>query len=457
MLQGLALVALLIGAVAFIIVATAKLELHAFLTLLVAAYGTGLIAGVDPKKVATLVTDGFGSVLGYIGIVILAGTIIGTTLERSGAAIVIAETILGLVGEEHTTEVMAVTGSIVSIPVFCDSGFVILSGLNRAVAERSSLSLSTLGVALAGGLYVTHVFVPPTPGPIAAAGILGADVGLVMLTGLLVSVPVVFVAAKWADAVASNYHIDPNPETTIEDIKSEYGDLPSPTASFAPLLVPIALITLGSIASYPEAGNPAFVTGAPQRWLLFLGDPAVALVIGAFVAFGMVPTYKDEITDEWVSDGITNAAVILAVTGAGGAFGSVLAALPLKAFVQNTFGGLGVGLLAAFVIAAALKTALGSSTVAILTTASLVAPLLGSLGLASQWGKVFAVLAIGAGSMTVSHANDSYFWIITEFTDMEPQTAYQAWTLATLALGLASIVWIVVLRNAVQVSASLVG
>ncbi|WP_137283416.1 GntP family permease [Halorussus salinisoli] len=450
MLDGIPLVLLLAAAVGFIIVATAKLDLHAFLTLLLAAYGTALFAGIDPKKAASLVTDGFGSVLGYIGIVILAGTIIGTALERSGAAIVIAETILDLVGEEHTTEVMAITGSVVSIPVFCDSGFIILSGLNRSLAERSSLSLATLGVALAGGLYVTHVFVPPTPGPIAAAAIVGADVGLVMLAGIVVSVPVVFVAAKWADTVASKYHIDPAPETTMEDIKEEYGTLPSRAASFAPLLVPIALITLGSIASYPEAEDPAFVTGALQRWLLFFGDPAVALVIGSFVAFAAVPEFTDEITEEWVTDGIESAAVIIAVTGAGGAFGNVLGALPLKDFVSNAFGGLGIGLFAAFVIAAAMKTALGSSTVSILTTASLIAPLLGPLGLATQWGKVFAVLAIGAGSMTVSHANDSYFWIITEFTDMEAATAYQAWTLATLALGVTSILWISVVQSAVQ-------
>jgi GntP family gluconate:H+ symporter len=189
MLTGIPLILLLLAAVAFIVFATAKLNLHAFLTLLVAAYATGLIAGLDPTRTASLVTNGFGDVLGYIGIVILAGTIIGTALERSGAAIVIADTILGVIGEDKTPTVMAVTGSLVSIPVFCDSGYVILSGLGRSLAERSKLSLATLSVALASGLYVTHVFVPPTPGPIAAAGILSADIGLVMLAGLAVSIP----------------------------------------------------------------------------------------------------------------------------------------------------------------------------------------------------------------------------------------------------------------------------
>ncbi|WP_338728656.1 GntP family permease [Haladaptatus sp. DJG-WS-42] len=452
MLEGLPLVLLLLGAVAFIILATAKLNLHAFLALLIAAYGTGLLAGLDPTEVASLVTEGFGGVLAYIGVVILAGTIIGIILERTGAAIVIAESILDLIGEEHTTTVMAITGSVVSIPVFCDSGFIILSGLNRSLAERSKLSLATLGVALAGGLYATHVFVPPTPGPIAAAGILGADIGLVMIAGILVSVPVTLVAAKWASTVASKYHIDPNPDMTIEDIKAEYGRLPSKAASFAPLLVPIVLITLGSIAAYPEAENPAFITGTAQSALLFLGDPAVALLIGAFVGFAIVPDYSEDVTSEWVGDGIKNAAIILAVTGAGGAFGTVLKALPLKGFIGDTFGGLGIGLVAAFIIAAALKSALGSSTVSIVTTAGLIAPLLPELGLATTWGRVFAVLAIGAGSMTVSHANDSYFWIIKEFTDMKTATAYQAWTLATLVLGVTSILWILVLRNIVAVA-----
>ncbi|MDS0260715.1 GntP family permease [Haloarcula sp. S1CR25-12] len=447
MLTGIPLVVLLVGAVAFIIVATAKLDLHAFLTLLIAAYATALLGGIGPQSAANLVTEGFGDILAYIGIVILAGTIIGTVLERSGAAVVIAESILDVVGEEYTEEVMAVTGSVVSIPVFCDSGFVILSGLNRALAERSKLSLSTLAVALAGGLYVTHVFVPPTPGPIAAAGILGADIGLVMIAGIVISIPVTFVAAQWAQRVASRFHIDPNPERTVEEIKNEYGDLPSKGASFAPLIVPIVLIAIGSIAAFPSADDPAYITGPVQRWLLFVGDPAVALLAGAFVAFGIVPTYGSEIIDDWVSDGLKNAAVILAVTGAGGAFGNVLGELPFQDLVSNAFGGLGVGLLAAFVIAAALKTALGSSTVAILTTASLINPLLGTLGLAGELGRVFAVLAIGAGAMTVSHANDSYFWIITEFSDMETATAYRAWTLATLVLGVASIVWIIVVRN----------
>lgn len=447
MLTGVPLVLLLVGAVAFIIVATARLDLHAFLTLLIAAYGTALLGGIGPAEAAELVTTGFGDILAYIGIVILAGTIIGTVLERSGAAIVIAESILGLVGEEYTEEVMAATGSVVSIPVFCDSGFVILSGLNRALAERSKLSLSTLAVALAGGLYVTHVFVPPTPGPIAAAGILGADIGLVMIAGIIVSVPVVVVASQWAQRVASRYHIDPNPDRTVEEIKSEYGTLPSTGAAFAPLVVPIVLIAIGSVAAFPSAEDPAFITGTLQNWLLFAGDPAVALLVGAFVAFAIVPTFESEVIDDWVSDGLRNAAVILAVTGAGGAFGTVLGELPFQALVSEAFGGLGFGLLAAFVVAAALKTALGSSTVAILTTASLINPLLGTLGLAGGLGRVFTVLAIGAGAMTVSHANDSYFWIITEFSDMETATAYRAWTLATLMLGLTSIIWIVVVRN----------
>jgi GntP family gluconate:H+ symporter len=283
--------------------------------------------------------------------------------------------------------------------VFCDSGYLTLSDLGRSLAQRSRLSLATISVALASGLYVTYVFVPPTPGPIAAAGILGADVGLLMLADLVVAAPVTLIGAKWARTVAPRYHIDPDPDTTMEDVKSEYGTLPSRTESFAPVLLPIVLITVGSIASYLSAEDPALVGGAVQEWLPFFGSPAVALVIGAFASFAVVPTVTDEVIDECVSDGLTDAAVIVAVTGAGEAFSDVRSALPPKQFISNTFGGLGVGLVAAFVIATALKTALGPSTVAILTTVSLVAPLLGPLGLASQWGRVFVVLAVGAGGM----------------------------------------------------------
>ncbi len=442
MLDGPILLVILVIAVAWIIFATAKLNLNAFLALLLAAFFAGIASGMELPKVVQTITDGFGGILGYIGIVIFSGTIIGTMLEKSGGAFSIANSFLDIVGEKYDSLVMTVTGGIVSIPVFCDSGFVILSSLNRALAEMSKKTLAIFSTALAGGLYVTHVFVPPTPGPIAAAGIIGADLGLVIIMGIIVSIPGIIVAWQWGDRVGSKFDIKPSPENTIDELKEKYGTIPTAKKAIMPIVIPIILISLKSIAEYPT--NP-FGTGFAKDFSSFIGDPSTALIIGIFIAFWMVPKLDKEVVHDWVGEGIENAALIIAITGAGGAFGEILQTTPIGDYLGDTLAGYELGILIAFVMAAALKTSLGSSTVAIITSATLMAPLLDSLGLAGTWSKVFVVLAIGAGSMTISHANDSYFWIIAKFSDMETDTAYRAWTLLTLALGIVSIIWISIL------------
>ncbi|HSO42397.1 MAG TPA: SLC13 family permease, partial [Rhodospirillales bacterium] len=178
------LVILLLASIAFIIFATARLQMHPFLALLITAFAFGILSGMPLADVVKSVNDGFGGTIGYIGIVILAGAIIGTFLERSGGAFRLAESILKVTGERNVPATMSIMGFVVSIPVFCDSGFVILSSLNKALTRRAGISLATTAIALSLGLYATHTMVPPTPGPIAAAGIIGADLGLVILWGL---------------------------------------------------------------------------------------------------------------------------------------------------------------------------------------------------------------------------------------------------------------------------------
>jgi len=445
MLEGPILLVILAIAVAWIIFATAKLNLNAFLALLTAAFFAGIASGMPLPEVVENITDGFGGILGYIGIVIFSGTVIGTILEKSGGAFSLAKSFLDAVGEKYDSLVMTITGGVVSIPVFCDSGFVILSSLNRALAHMGKKTLAIFSVALAGGLYVTHVFVPPTPGPIAAAGLLEADLGFVIIMGLIVSIPGIFVSWQWGEKIGSKFDIAPKPENTIDELKEKYGKLPSAKIAVLPILVPIILISLMSIADYP---TEPLGTGYLYDFLLFVGDPATALIIGVFIAIFTVPTitnrYK-KVMGDWVGDGLERAALIIAITGAGGAFGTILQETPIGDYLGETLAGYEIGIFIAFVMAAALKTSLGSSTVAIITSATLMAPLLGALGLDGNWARVFVVLAIGAGSMTVSHANDSYFWIIAKFSDMETDVAYRAWTLLTLALGIVSIIWIAIL------------
>lgn len=438
-MQGAGLIVLLLGAIAFIVLMTAKVRLHPFIVLLLTSIGVGLIAGLPAQRVISAVTTGFGNTLGGIGIVIAAGTIIGFIMEKSGAAVVMANTILKLVGESRSALAMAFTGGVVSIPVFCDSGFVILSPLNRTLAARSNQSLSVFAIALSMGLYSTHVFVPPTPGPIAAAGTLGADLGTVILLGLVVSIPTILAGYFFAKIYASKIYIDPNPAVGQVDAKkkAEIKKYPSVAKSFAPIVVPVLLIALKSIADYPAK---PFGTGSIQMFFSFIGNPNMALLIGVFFAFLTVPKITKEVMHDWVGVGLENAGVIILITGVGGSLGQVIRETPIASYLSTSLSGLQFGIFVPFILAAALKTAQGSSTVAIITTAGIIGPLLNALGLATGLGPALAVMAIGAGSMTVSHANDSYFWVVAQFSDMEVADAYRLQTLASLVTGVVGII-----------------
>jgi len=447
---GMALVLILVALIAFIVLSTTRLKLHPFLALLAAALIAGFAYQLPHQDIIKTIATGFGGILGNIGIVIVLGTIIGVILERSGAAITMAETVIKLLGERFPTLTMSIIGYLVSIPVFCDSGYVILNSLKNALAARMKVSVVAMSVALATGLYATHTFVPPTPGPIAAAGNLGLEssLGLVIAVGLFVAMITALAGMWWANrfigkdiALVEDGSPLPSAEEFAE-LRSQYGKLPSATQAFAPIFVPILLICLGSIAVFP---SKPFGEGEILAVLRFCGQPVVALLIGLLLACTLLKgNGKRQNLHDRVSEGIVSAAPILLITGAGGAFGAVLSASPLGAYLGATLSALGVGLFMPFMVAAALKTAQGSSTVALVTTSAMVAPLLAQLGLDSEMGRVLTVMAIGAGAMTVSHANDSFFWVVTQFSRMPVADAYRAQTVATLIQGLVGMltVWL---------------
>ncbi|MES1940419.1 gluconate transporter [Salinisphaera sp. T5B8] len=450
MLYALILVAL----IAFIVVATSGLKLHPFLVLLVTAFFGGLAYGVPALDVVDAIGKGFGGILGSIGLVIVFGTIIGVILEKSGAALTMAETIIRALGQRFPTLTMSLIGYLVSIPVFCDSGYVILNSLKNAVAARMNVSVTAMSVALATGLYATHTFVPPTPGPIAAAGNLGIgnNLGLVIVLGAVVALITALAGMLWANRYLGRDDADAgllteeadalNAEDAFAAFREKQGVLPGVFASFVPILLPIVLICLGSVAAFPSA---PLGEGAVAAVLRLLGNPLVALTLGLVAACPLLPKVKRrEALEQRVSAGIAAAAPILMITGAGGAFGQVLKATPLADFIGDTLSTLGIGIFMPFVVAAALKTAQGSSTVALVATSALVAPLLGDIGLDSEMGRALCVLAIGAGAMTVSHANDSFFWVVSQFSRMPVTLAYRAQTVATLIQGVVGIlvVWL---------------
>ncbi len=439
------LLLIFLAVILFIVIATTKFGLHPFLTLLCASFITAFAFGLPMVEVVQVVNTGFGSILGYIGLVIVFGTIIGVILEKSGAAVTMADTIIKLLGKRFPTLTMSVIGYIVSIPVFCDSGFVILNSLKRSLSQRMQVSSVAMSIALATGLYATHTFVPPTPGPIAAAANLGLgdQLGLVIIVGLIVSIPTILSGVLWANRFRDYHLVDQEIESvnpqTIDQKSTELTaqDYPSPVLAFMPIIMPILMICMGSIANFPSR---PFGTGIIFISVLFLGKPLIALIVGLVLSIRLI-RLEERIKQlgNFVSQGITAAAPIILITGAGGAFGAVLKATPLGEYLGQSLSEMGVGILMPFLVAAALKSAQGSSTVALVTTSAMVASLLPELGLDSSMGRVLTVMAIGAGAMTVSHANDSYFWVVSQFSNMNVSLAYRAHTMATLLQGLTGI------------------
>lgn len=434
--------AVIFVAVLLMILAIQKFNMHPFIVMTVISILVGLVCGIPSEKVIAIVKNGFGSIMGNIGIVILCGTIIGTILEKTGAALTMANTILGIVGKSRSVLTMTITGYVTGIPVFCDSGFVILSPISRALADRSNVSLAVMATALSGGLYATHCLVPPTPGPIAMAGTLGADLGMTILVGLLVSIPATLAAYLYAKYISSKIDIPANPEFTVEELLEKYGKLPGALHSFSPILVPIFLIALKSVGDFPShpLGN-----GTMKYFFSFIGNPVIALVLGVFLAMTLIPGTEKKNALKWITEGVTNSAGILAITGAGGSFGAIIQQLPIADVISTSLMGMGVGVFLPFIIAALLKCAIGASTVAMITTSAMIAPMLPTMGFTSPIARVLIIMAIGAGSMTVSHANDSYFWVVSQFSDMSTSQAYKCQTGMTGVMGVVTIVVVYVL------------
>jgi GntP family gluconate:H+ symporter len=426
---------LLLLSVVIIVLLTAKLNVHPFLALLGAALFFGLLSGMELDMVVKSINDGFGITLGKIGVVIVLGVIIGAFLEHSGGAFKLAEIILKLIGKNRVHEAMGLVGFVVSIPVFADSGFIILNPLNKSLSKRAGLSIVGTATALILGLMITHVLVPPTPGPIAAAGIIGADVGLVMLIGLIIGILSLIVAVFYCKKMGRRHYIDPNPDISEDEIQEKIKQAPGAFKSFLPILIPILLIVGKSLAEFNLSEGQAETTWV--KFISFVGSPVIALIIGMLFAF-LLPRKWDKTilsTTGWVGQALTDASNIILITGAGGIFGTILQNSGIATTLADTLSTANLGIWLPFMLCAAIKTAQGSSTVALITTASIIAPLLISLGFTTEIDKALVVAAIGAGAMVVSHANDSGFWILTQFSGIDVKTGYKVYTLGTFIVG----------------------
>jgi GntP family gluconate:H+ symporter len=424
--------------IVFIVLSSTVFKLHPLAGLLLAALGVGVFAGLPIDKLAETIGKGFGELMSKIGLMVILGCVIGAVLDRSGAAIKVADVILNLFGTKRPALAMSLIGAIVGIPVFCDSGFIILHKLNQIVAKRTGLPLATVALSLSGGLFATHTLVPPTPGPLSAAGNLGIpdSIGLVILIGLIVSIPSLFLSTWFATRFAADIKITDYEAKSISVPDQQH--LPAAWKAFMPIVLPILLITMASFAKILNFPEVAVI------WLGFLGSPLVSFLIAIFFSYSLFRENASENMIACFKSGIEHCGTTLVLVGAGGAFGAILKETPLKEMVsewltKNEMSG-GYLLLIAFIIAAFFKTAQGSTTSAMVLTTSILAPLLVTLGFETPLQITLVVMAVGSGAMVVSHTNDAWFWVVSQFTGISAKDTYRTHTILTGLQGVASFV-----------------
>lgn len=420
---------ILLLVLALILLAIIRYEIHPFLALFGGAIGYGLLVGMDLKLILQSITEGFGGVMGSVGLLILLGVILGTFLEKTGGAMVLAEKVLSWVGEKSINLSLMLSGWVLSIPVFGDSTILMMNPIAKSLSAKSSVSYAATIVAVSLGAMISHSLVPPTPGPIATAGILGADLGLVILYGtfisLLVLIPVHFFINRWVSRIP----LRPTAVSTNQEVSHQ--DRPKLVSSLLPILSPLVLIFFASIANYPSQplGN-----GTLKDLISFLGSPVIALFIGALLSFTLPKKLDRKLlaATGWLGEALVAAAPVIFITGAGAIFGKMLQNSGIGSSVTTALEGANWGLFLPFLLAFGLKCAQGSTTVAMITTASIVAPLLSPLGLDTDILKVFTTLAIGAGALAISHANDSAFWVVTQLSGMTTKQGNLSHSLGTL-------------------------
>lgn len=409
-----------------IVVLTTKFKVHAFFALFIAALLVGVGVGISFEALIGIMKKGFGHIMESLGFIIVLGTALGVILEFNGSTSVMANAIIRFTGKKRSIMAMNFTGFIVGLPIFCDSGYIVLSGLNNSVARLSRVAVPVISTSLAAGLYAVHCTIPPHPGAAAAAGILEVDIGKLIVTGILVALPTSVVGYAWCLYMKKRLPAYVEDATAGQHIEVKG---PSVLLSFLPVVVPILLIALGSVVN----GQSSAVW---TQTIKVLGNPAIALTVGVILALLTIPAHKRQQIGAVLQDGAEKAGGILVIIGAGGAFGAVLAATHIGNHLAEKLPLASMGIFFPFVLTALIKTAQGSSTVAIITAASIIQPLLPALGLDSAEGSILCLLAMGGGSMMISHTNDAYFWVISKFSGIDLKTMLKLYSVATIWMGL---------------------
>ena len=431
-------ISLVIISILGIILLTSRFKLNAFISLFIVSLF--LAVSILPNKdILNVIREGFGSTMASIGLLIIFGTIIGVILDKTGGTLSIANYILKKTGQNRLVAALGIAGFITGLPIFCNSGYIILSGLAKSFSQKSGIAMAFIASVLACSLYSVHCIIPTHPGVLAASGIIKVNIGNLILIGTVFAIPAALAAFFWSRFMTKGKNYPPAaPENSETKVLAE--NLPSAFRSFLPILMPLLLITINSFLGITAMDSNNII----RRLFTIIGDPIISLGIGAIFALFLLKHKDIKVINSFFEDAIEKAGPILIITAAGGMFGMVIKATGVGEETGKLLSNTGIGLWVPFLIAAIMKTAQGSSTVAIITAASFVAPMLPVLGLSGEAGKILTMLAMGAGSMSVSHANVSYFWVVVNFSGIDSETALKVYSSSTLVMGIVlfAFVWI---------------
>ena len=419
----------------WIIIGTTYLKLNPFLVLFLGSIFLCFFLGIPLYDIPKFLFTGFTETIEKIGLLIIFGTIIGATLELTNATSSIANYIINRFKNIPLQFKIGFIGYIISIPVFCDAAFIILSKTIKSISKKSNIPLKSLGVALSTGLFAPHVLVPPTPGPLAAASNLRLEnFPLLIIIGGILAFILVIVGSSYSFLILRKSKFDYNMLINKEFANNN----PNLYDSVMPIFIPVILMAMGTLLGNISAlKNLDFIFS-------FLGNPSFALFVGVLLSFRLIRFSPKVEIKNCIKKGAFSAFPIILITGMGGTLGLIMQKIPLDEVINNYSFDFGVVLLIPFFISSIFKTVQGSSTVAIITTSTILYPLLSSLGLNNEIDKIWTILSIGVGSMTVSHTNDSYFWIVSEMIGISVEKALKYHTTGTLIQGISGIVFILI-------------
>lgn len=412
-----------------------KLRIQAFIALLIASIVVGVIAGMPPMDIITTIQQGMGNTLGFVAVVVGLGAMFGAILEHSGGAEALANYLLQKFGEKNASWALMITGFFIAIPVFFDVAFIILVPLIYSLQRKTKKSLLLYGIPLLAGLAITHSFIPPTPGPVAVADILKADLGWVILFGFLTGIPTAIVCGPLFGKYISKKIFIEAPKLDMEAINNTH--FPPIRLILSIIGIPIVLIVSNTVINSPLISE-GIISNQTKEWLQMIGHPFSALILAnviAWYALGIKQNFSKEQLLKITTKSMEPAGVIILLTGAGGVFKQILVNTGTGEMLANYFANEGVSiLLFAFLAAAIVRVLQGSATVAMITAAGITAPLL-ALNI-TEIDKALLVIAIASGASIMSHVNDSGFWLVGKYLGLNEKQTFKSWTVMTTLLAI---------------------